>query len=88
MVDKLGGVVGGLGLFAAVLGFTHVVAAPDPTAASGWGALMAFGVAAFAWSAIRRRDAFEAEDELQAEANDAADRYQEGRRGGTGHIEN
>ncbi len=50
--NRISAIVGGLGLFAAVLGFTGASVAPSEEASYTWGTVMVFGIVAFFFSLL------------------------------------
>jgi hypothetical protein len=56
MHNRVASVLGGVGLFAAVLGFTATALAPSGEGVGPWGLVMALGLAVFLGSIFRRAD--------------------------------
>ena len=55
MRERLASVLGGVGLAAAVVGFSQAATATDPNAVPRWSAAIAIGLVAFLWSAFRSK---------------------------------
>jgi hypothetical protein len=56
MHNRIASILGGVGLFAAVLGFTGTALAPLGEGVGPWGLVMALGLAVFLGSIFRRAD--------------------------------
>ena len=52
MRNRIAAVLGGVGLFAALLGFVATTLAPGEDAGGAWGLVMALGLVAFLWSVL------------------------------------
>ncbi len=56
MHNRIAAVLGGVGLFAALLGFVAIALGPARETGEAWGAVMAVGLAAFLWSVFEGND--------------------------------
>jgi hypothetical protein len=54
MHNRIASALGGVGLFAAVLGFVAAAVVPAGESGGPWGYVMAFGLIAFLWSVFDR----------------------------------
>lgn len=54
MHNRIASVLGGVGLFAAMLGFIAAALTPGEEAGGAWGTVMVFGLVAFLWSVFGR----------------------------------
>jgi hypothetical protein len=56
MRNRVASALGGIGLFAALLGFVATALAPAGEADEAWEALLTFGLVAFLWAVFRGGD--------------------------------